>query len=250
MSEGRDIIVGSLQSLRAKVRRAVSGMPAIYLPIRRFKKPDTVVTPATQLLIEGFPRSGNTWAEAVVRHCGDATLKVAHHSHAAAHVMAAAKMDVASLILFRDPDAAVVSYLTLYANAPQAADAYLDYVTFYQKTWPYAGTKALFVSFEDITQRPTDVIKDLNSRFGLSLQERDLTQQVEKDAVVALMDAKALSLTGNASASHAKKSDARKAQEAIARQAIDAPSAANARKAAQDLYRRMVEQMSVKAAQS
>ncbi|ABA57997.1 hypothetical protein Noc_1512 [Nitrosococcus oceani ATCC 19707] len=52
--------------LRYELRCAISLTPALYLPLARRKRTDadgaTVVAPNTDLVLEGFPRSGNTFA--------------------------------------------------------------------------------------------------------------------------------------------------------------------------------------------
>lgn len=181
------------------LRRWLSVYPAIYIPFRRILRAETVVQPSTALLIEGFPRTGNTWTEALVREAGPASLELAHHAHAAAHVLRAQQLGVPSMILYRAPDDAVTSLLALYENQLDAKGAYLEYSRFYNAVWPLRGDLVRFYSLEDVTERSAQTIEDLRAHFGLPLSATQITQ----DAIFARMDAKAERLQRRQS-SHSK----------------------------------------------
>lgn len=218
------------------LRRFVAQHPAIYIPLRRRKMAHTIATAETQLLIEGFPRSGNTFTEAAVRYCAPENLRLAHHSHAPAHVRHALSLGVPALVLFREPDAAVRSYMVLYGNSFGAREAYLDYIAFYSALGGLRDPLLAFYSFEDVTTRIGDVISDLNHRFALGLEERE----IDSDAVFELMNRKAKKKNSpafNTSRSHpGNKSEERRAMEGIAQRAIDAPELRMLRARARDLY--------------
>ena len=180
----------SKNPLLRRIRRWVSIYPALYIPLRRKRRPDTVVTAASHLVIEGFPRSGNTWTEALIREAGSDALNLAHHAHAAAHVKRALQLSVPSMIIFRDPDDAVASLLALYENQLDADGAFREYVRFYGAVWPLRGGDVRFYSFEDVTQRKDEVIANLAAAFDLPLGPGP----VDETAVFARMDEKALQL--------------------------------------------------------
>lgn len=233
--------LSTLRPLRA-IRRKISVLPSLYVPLRRQRKPDTVVTAQTALLIEGFPRSGNTWTEAVIRHCAPENIPLAHHSHAAAHVVYAASLNVPVMVLFREPDAAVCSYLALYGNRLDVRDAYLDYLAFYRATLPLQNKGVLFFSFEDTTKRSADMIRALRDHFALELSDADLDTEDGQKAIFARMDAKATRLKrkGGKSDSRPGTEDADKArQQARARAAIQADHVQPLRAEAQALYTQM-----------
>lgn len=169
------------------LRRWVSTYPPLYIPLRKLRNASTVVTPETDLLIEGFPRSGNTWTEALVREAGQDKLSLAHHSHAAAHVKRAMKIGVPSIILYRNPDDAVASLLALYENKIDAQTGFLEYIQFYAATLSLRGTLVRFYSFEDVTKRSGEVVADIAKAFNLPLDADGLTD----GAVFARMDDKA-----------------------------------------------------------
>jgi len=66
---------------------------------------------ATELVIEGFARSGNTFAVAAFSLAQPRPVRLAHHLHAPAQVLLAARMGIPCIVLVRDPVDAVASRL-------------------------------------------------------------------------------------------------------------------------------------------
>ena len=74
--------------LRYEVRRLLSPHPAIFLPLMR-TRPDhkgSVLGPKTDIVIEGFARSGNTFAVAALTIAQTGPVSIASHLHAPSHV--------------------------------------------------------------------------------------------------------------------------------------------------------------------
>jgi hypothetical protein len=177
--------------LMRRMRSALSTVPAIYIPLRRRRRADTVAGPGTEFILEGYPRCGNTWAEMAIRHAATRPLKMAHHSHAAAHVSYGLGLGIPTLVLFREPDQAVRSLLAMKARNLTAADAYREYIRFYETVLTLPRDHLMFASFEDVTSRIDRVITALNARFGLPLVPFDPEDKAQKAAVFARMDARA-----------------------------------------------------------
>lgn len=225
-----------------RLRSFVSTRPFIYLPLRKLRKAKTVVGPDTQLLIEGAPRCGNTWTEALIRYSHEGDICLAHHSHAVAHVKAAVKRGIPSLILYREPDAAIRSFLAL-KKIPEVVsvnDAFIEYVLFYKHIMRLSREHIVFASFEDVTQRPDLVIEKLNHRFSLRLRSFNATSADERQAVFDLMDRNTPpqgEAGDNYSHSNPNHYDEKRAQiVAAAKKAILEPQFAKQRAAAHKVY--------------
>ena len=166
-------------------------MPALYLPLRRLRRADTVADAATQLVIEGYPRCGNTWAEMALRELATEPLRLAHHSHAAAHVIHAHRLRLPLLILFRAPEDAARSLLAMGSRTLTARDALDEYVQFYSAVQRLPHEGIVFASFDDVTERIGAVAAHLAARFDLPLVPERADAPEFGSAVFARMDARA-----------------------------------------------------------
>lgn len=100
------------------VRAVLSAHPSVYIPFARRKYrdvPNMLVESDTELVIEGFERSGNTFAVVAFETAQPRPVKTAHHLHAAAQVVSAVRMGVPTLLLIRPPEGQPV-----VADDPQA----------------------------------------------------------------------------------------------------------------------------------
>jgi hypothetical protein len=156
----------------------LSSVPALYLPFARVKYrrvPNRLVERDTELVIEGFQRSGNTFAVFAFEMAQDRPIKSAHHLHASAQITRAVKLEVPVLLLIRDPRDAVVSHVIREpcANMPQALQAWTH---FYEGALPVRDR--VFVA--DFTRVSTDfgaVIRDFNEKFGTGYKEFHHTEE-------------------------------------------------------------------------
>ena len=106
---GRDLL-----RLRLHLRRPVSRLPyawdaAMYA---RADKRSTLARRDSALVIEGFPRSGNTFSVAAFQIANGQDLHVGRHLHGAPHVLRAVRLGLPTVVLIRRPREAVLSYLT------------------------------------------------------------------------------------------------------------------------------------------
>ena len=148
------------------------GHPAIYFSLFRLLRTRQdfrrVVAPDTPVVIEGFPRSGNTFARrAFVMAQGehfDAT-RIAHHIHVPAQVVQAARWQIPTLVLIRKPRDAVLSFALWDPISVDQALRY--YISFYETSERYRDAYVLGL-FEEITEDFGQVIKRINDKFGTS----------------------------------------------------------------------------------
>jgi hypothetical protein len=146
------------------------GHPAIYFSLYRLLRTrhdvKRVVTPETQLVIEGFPRSGNSFARrAFVMAQGENFDKsrIAHHIHVPAQVVQAARWRIPTLVLIRRPRDAVLSFALW---DPISVDQALRYYrSFYEAVERCCDAYVLGL-FEEVTEDFGQVIKRINDKFG------------------------------------------------------------------------------------
>ncbi len=152
--------------LREQARRYVGEHPFLFFNLYRLRPRyrNLLVDRRTQLVIEGFPRSGNTFAVVAFERAQRKSVRVAHHLHMPAHVMLAARWRIPTLVLMRKPTDAVLS-LAIREPRISIRQAMKHYVSFYGKV---AGYRNAFVlgSFEEVIQDYGAVLERVNAKFG------------------------------------------------------------------------------------
>lgn len=123
-----------------------------------------VVRPRDDLVIEGFPRSANSFALAVFRVSQDPDLKIANHFHSPAQLRLAVRYGVPALLLIREPRDSVLSTM-IYEDADDPRPLLARYCRFYE---PLLGlSDALVVAdFRTTTRDMGAVVNALNARYG------------------------------------------------------------------------------------
>jgi hypothetical protein len=148
----------------------VGGHPAIYFSLYRLVRTRQnlagAVTPDKQLVIEGFPRSGSTFARrAFIRAQGEGfdRKRISVHFHVPAQVILAARWQIPTLVLIRKPKDAVLSFVI---RDPISVDQALKYyISFYKTVEKYRDAYVLGL-FEEVTEDFGQVIKRINDKFG------------------------------------------------------------------------------------
>jgi hypothetical protein len=167
-----------LQALRRSLRQRLSVSPW-YLPIRRLVATSSDnLTADTELVIEGFPRSGNTFAEAAFRKASDRPVKLAHHSHAAAQVVQAVKWKLPCLVLIREPVEAARSLLMHHPETVSEESSLREYSSFYETIKP-ARAGYVLARFDTLTRDVGVVIDAVNRRFGTAFERLSHTPDME-----------------------------------------------------------------------
>jgi hypothetical protein len=149
--------------------------PWIALPVARWRGHGVPLSADTDIVIEGFPRSGNAFAVGAFAMAQDRAVRVAHHVHAPGHVIAAARRGVPCLILVREPDDAAVDVVRI-KPALTPGQAVRGYVRFYRPLLPHRD-RVVVATFEEATSDLGAVIRRINERFGTSFGEFEHTEE-------------------------------------------------------------------------
>jgi hypothetical protein len=164
--------VSTLRRARQVLRTRVSEHPRLYLPFARRKYPGPspeVVGPETELVIDGYTRCANTFAVYALQLSQPRPVRLAHHLHAPAQLIQAARDGVPTLVLIREPEGAILSQVVREPDVT-LPDALTAYARFYACLLPY---RASFVvgDFEEVTIDFGSVVRRVNARFGTSFAE-------------------------------------------------------------------------------
>lgn len=140
--------------------------PTLYRVFRLFrpKQGAVMVNKSTEIVIEGYPRSGNTFAVAAFTLAQGRRVRVAHHLHAPAQIMLAARWRIPAVVLVRRPEDAVVSRV-IRNRSLSVSRALAEYVGFYRAVLPLRDHFVL-APFEQVVSDFGSVIAEVNRKFG------------------------------------------------------------------------------------
>jgi hypothetical protein len=139
--------------------------PSTFYGLYRLARKDQkrIVTPDTQLVIEGFPRSANTFARVAFNRAQSERVSIAHGLHVPAQVIRASRWRIPTLVLIRAPKDAVISFAI---RDPISVDQALRYyLSFYETVEEYRDAYVLGL-FEEVIEDFGEVIRRINDRFG------------------------------------------------------------------------------------
>lgn len=159
--------------------------PALYLSYRRLKRINSpylswIINSDTDITIDGFPRSGNSYFQDYFFKCNP-ELNIAHHCHHPAQLIQSLKLHKPSVVLIRDPKGACCSLvaLTIQSNqnvinvygknalrinyVPKMRDLLIQYILFYKSLIPYID-KLSILTLQSIIGDSSECIIHINSQ--------------------------------------------------------------------------------------
>lgn len=167
-------------SLRYHVRNACEKLPSLYCTISRTQLKmrgwgiDRPVQDGTELVIDGFPRSANSFATKAFREAQGRKIMIGNHSHSRANIIEGVRRGLPVLLLIRLPDDAIVglagSRTQQVMQDPEVERAFMKlatrrYIDFYEPLMPYRD-HILVAEFKAVITNYTTVLKRLNKQFN------------------------------------------------------------------------------------
>jgi hypothetical protein len=143
------------------------------------------VTRSTALVMDGFPRSGNSYARATFQYANGYDLPISTHAHSHRMPELGAKWGIPTIVLIRDPRDAIASGRHFDPTVP-VATSIAAYRRYYE---PVVGflDRVMIASFAQVTADMGAVIERCNERFGTTFRPWMSTPEAEA-AVVAKID--------------------------------------------------------------
>ncbi len=240
-------------ALYYKLRTFSRQHPAIFLPFSRWRwnrwrqkylSDPTLPEPAapqplmpdTEIVIEGFPRTANTFAHIAFKMAQSRPVNIAHHTHAAAQVIAGVRRNIPTVVLIREPEAAIISYIIgEFDPEIEMRQVLYDYLAFYQ---PIIKFRRRFViaPFQEITQSYDTIIRKVNERYSSDFDEFINTEEnVQK--CFELIDKGYTNAFGELDeAVVSRPVSSRKSQKSLLTEEFYSPSLSKLREAAQSTY--------------
>lgn len=159
-------IPDNLTDLRFALRWHLSRYPWLYFPLLRLVRParrHLHVCRDTEIAIEGYPRSANTFAVAAFLQAQKRPVKIARHLHLPVQVIRAVRWGISTLVLIRRPEEAVLSRL-VRKPLLSAKGALSEYIAFYFAIRPYSDGYVLATS-DRVTSDCGQVIDRIDMKF-------------------------------------------------------------------------------------
>ena len=134
------------------LRTLVGRSPWLFNPLfRAFNDdPQRLVGEATEIVIEGFPRSGNSFSVNAFTWAQDRPVVIANHVHVPGQVSAGLRLGKPVCVLIRDPKAAVPALLAKNPHLLRS-DVLTAYAAYYRSLLPLRD-RIVLASFDQITQ--------------------------------------------------------------------------------------------------
>ncbi len=133
------------------------------------------ITSSTELVVEGFPRSGNTFTVFALLDATGSRLQIASHVHHPAQIKRSVGLGVPTVLVVRNPVDCLASYLA-YGQHGRPATVLKEYAGYHRELVPYVD-RILVCDFDETTSDLSSVIVRINERFGLSIPPFDQSDQ-------------------------------------------------------------------------
>jgi hypothetical protein len=153
-----------LRQARFEIVSVLGRFPRLIPILAPFRRAETVAAD-TRFVIEGFPRSGNTFATAAFEVATKPRKpKLGHHVHSPAHVLAAVRLGIPVLVVTRPPRDAVLSFVIQQPHV-SIAQALRAYVRFHQTLLPHLD-RFVVATFDQVTRDFGEVLDRVRARYG------------------------------------------------------------------------------------
>ena len=184
-----------VRAVSDRLFRLVEPYPGLYFPLYSFYNlplfglakgyVGKTIRRDTELVIEGFPRSGNTFALYAFTLAQCRPVKIAHRVHAPPQIVRAAHLGIPCCVLIRNPADAVRSAMLMWPDL--AAQVGLNsYARFYRTIYPYRDAFVV-APLDKVVSEFGTIIGEINKRFATSFETFDATD-ANLRAVYAMMD--------------------------------------------------------------
>jgi hypothetical protein len=175
---GRAGLVRAVERARRRAiyeaKTLVAQHPAMALPVAR-RRHGFVVERGSDIVIEGFPRSANTFAHAAFVSAQPESIRAAGRVHAPAQIIAAVRWGIPAIVLIRHPEDVVPSFLIRH---PQTGvrQAMRGWLRFYVPLVRYLD-RVVVAPFDRVTTDFGAVIQQVNGRFGTTFAPFEHTEE-------------------------------------------------------------------------
>jgi hypothetical protein len=153
------------------------------------KRRNFPASPAVAIVIDGFPRSANTFSARAFQFANPG-VAVSHHMHAPANILLGVRYRIPTVVLIRPPVDAVLSEV-IREPRKRLSRGLIEWNSFYGLVQPVLD-QVVVADFATVTSDYAVVIDEVNRRFGTSFEPYRNTPEAD-EAVFAEIEAAARS---------------------------------------------------------
>ncbi len=160
-----------ISAYKNKIKHALGVNPFLFSCVFRLfggKNKWLMFDANTEIVIEGFPRSANTFSVTYFLITQPKAVSVAHHLHVEAQLIWAAKNDIPGVVLIRDPEDCVRS-LCVREKRTSVKRALTRYIKYYTNLMPYKDSLVV-AEFSLVISDMEKVINSVNAKYGVSFE--------------------------------------------------------------------------------
>ncbi len=149
--------------------------PSIAVPLARWRGHGEIVNADTEIVIEAFARSAQSFVVAAFRLAQEPhAVRIAHHTHSPSTLIDGIRREIPALVIVREPEDAILSYL-IRTPAISMRGALRGYVRFHRPLLAYRD-RLVVATFHQVTTDLAAAITRVNERFGSSFRTFDPTE--------------------------------------------------------------------------
>jgi len=155
-----------------------------YFRNRKSEKAFLFANSKTDIVIEGFPRSANTFAGMAFDRIQSKKIRIAHHIHVPAQIIKGVQLKIPVVLLIRHPRDAVSS-LAVFDKKVNLKNILKRYINFYKPVMIYKEN-VVVAPFEEVVGNFENIIRSINNKFGTNFdnyseQTPPNTQKIFRD---------------------------------------------------------------------
>jgi hypothetical protein len=174
--------------LRLRARRLLTETPGLSALWCRLdpRMAYTRITRQTRLVIDGFPRSANSYARMAFLYANGEDFPLCSHRHSHQSIRTGVRRHLPTMVLIREPGPAIGSSLQ-FSPGTRPTTGFDMYRRFYEGVLPVLDD-VLIATFDEVTTDFGEVVRRCNTKFGTDFVPYEHTDVAEA-AVVKMIDA-------------------------------------------------------------
>lgn len=165
------------------VKPALQKKPFLYMRLLKYKYrgknfQKKLVNRNTDIVIEGFPRSANSFAVKAFEFSNGKSYRIATHVHAYPQVIEAIRLKIPTLLLIREPESCIRSFVAYklqsfgrknFESEFDISWMLKDYIRFYKNLLPYKN-QVVIGTFEAVRNDFGEVLNAVNKKFDVNFE--------------------------------------------------------------------------------